>query len=288
MFNDCIFGTLVVAKANNNNIRLLAQGTTRMDFADVRTAAKLEEVNLVGTGFNDVAFNVPQGTKVELQGNFKKVDLKGSDIKLDFSRGTIENLNLPLAARGAKVNLASSTHLKNLKIINRATITGWGTIDRADVYANGVTFESAPHTLKVAAGVSATVRGRTVSGTQTTAKRVVPLFVDNYPRVTNIKRKGFDLLLKADENCKAYYVVLHSSERVPAATQVMAGEDATGRLVTSNRCGWVNLTAYNEKRITIKELGTDVRYNIFIVLENRGVSVEPAVTKLTVRTAAAD
>ncbi|MGI6588123.1 MAG: S-layer homology domain-containing protein [Peptococcia bacterium] len=297
LMNNCDLSSLVADTTNSSKIRLLAQGTTRIGSTDVRAEAKLEEANLVGTGFNDVVFNVSQGAKLELKGAFKKVDVEAPKVKLDFLQGTIDNLTLSLAAQDAKVNLASNAYIKNLKVINKAAITGLGTIGTTDVYANGVTFESVPRTIKLASGVSTTVRGKTVTGTQSSSsssswynygnKKIVPLFVDDYPRTTNVQTTGFDILLKADEHCRAYYVVLNSGEKVPSAEQVMAGEDATDRLVTSNRRGCLNLRAYSEKRVSIKNLGEDVRYNVFVVLESIGVSVEPAVTKLTVRTAEA-
>ncbi|MDD4146196.1 MAG: S-layer homology domain-containing protein [Clostridia bacterium] len=291
MINDSKLGSVIVASAYGRQLRLLAQGTTAIGPLDVRTAAKLEEANLVGTGFTNAMFKVPQGAKLEMKGSFRQVDVESSKVKLNFSQGIIENLNLNLAAQDTEVILFSGVTVKNLRAINKAAIKGWGTINSADVYARGVTFEIIPKTVRVASGATAIVNGKTVTGPQSSSSssggysnKSIPFFVDGYPKVTNVRTTRFDLLLKADETCNAYYVVLESGGRVPSAKDIMAGQDARGRIVPQNYRGQARIKGNAVVSVGIRELEDATRYDVFVVLENRGTDIEPAVTKVTVRT----
>jgi len=286
--NDSNLAEVLVEHTNNNQLRLLAQGTTEIKTLDVRTSVILEEANLAGTGFNDVVLKNPQGAKVQLDGIFKDVNVETPLVQLDFLQGTMDSLALSLAARDAKVNLNSNTTVKKLSVINKASIEGRGVINNAEVYGDGVVFDRAPKSIKIAPGVKAKVNGRTVTGTRTYNSGDyydrAPYFVNKYPFVENIFSRGFDLVLKADRACKAYYVILEEEERIPSSDEVIAGEDADGRSVGSNYRGYVSLSANKEKIVEIDGLRVDQDYCVYLVLDNSAVEIDPPVIRVRVTT----
>lgn len=289
IINNCDLNYVLAETTNEQKLRLLAQGTTKIASVEARSSVLLEEANLAGTGFNNVLFNAPTGALVELDGVFRNVNVEAPKVRLDFLQGSIDHLNLSLAARDAEVYLDNDTVTKKLSIISKATIEGRGIINDAEVFGDGVIFDKAPQKIKVATGVKAKVNGRTITGTNTYSsgdyyKRTAPVFVKNYPDVTDVHSRGFDLLLKADESCRAYYVVLYADERVPSADKVMAGQNASGRTVPSNRRGNVSLTANRERSVAIDDLSPDEEYHVYIVLSNSGVGIDPPVIRVKVTT----
>lgn len=289
MINDSKLGSVIVASAYDRQLRLLAQGTTAIGPLDVRTAAKLEEANLVGTGFTDAMFKVPQGAKLEMKGFFQEIDVEVPKVKVHLSQGEVETLTLSLAARETEVVLAPDTVVQNLKVVNKAEIRGEGIISAADVYARGVSLGIIPATIRVAPGAAAIIRGKTVMGTHSYGggyyqKLIVPFFIDGYPSITDVRAASCTLLLKADQACRAYYVVLEAGRRVPSGKEIMAGQDAYGQLQPSGRRGVVTLTDNTAASVAIRGLEEGARYDIFIVLESWGVDFDPTITQVTVRT----
>lgn len=289
IINNSDLKNVLVETANNYKLRLLAQGTTKLGDIDVRSAALLEEANLNGSGFNDVILNVPPEVEIEMEGIFDDVSVETPKAQLNFLYGTMNTLNLSLGAWDAEVQLNANTTVKKLSVVSRSSLKGRGIINNAEIFGDGVTIDRAPKKIKVAPGVKAMVNGRTVTGTKSTSSsdyydRMVPDFVDNYPLIENIHSRGFDLLLKADNTCRAYYLILYSSDRVPSADEVIAGEDSNASRVPSNRHGNVNLSTNREKKISIDGLRAAEDYNVYLVLDNSGVDVQPPVLRVRVTT----
>jgi len=287
--NNCDLDNVLIETTNVQKLRLLAQGTTKIASVDARSSVLLEEANLAGTGFNNVIINVPSGAHVEMDGIFKNVNVAAPKVQLDFLQGSMDSLALPLGARDAKVYLGTDTITKKLSIVNKATIKGRGIINNAEVFGDGVIFDKAPQKIKVAMGVKAKINGRTVTGSKTYSSgydynRLAPIFAKDYPDVEDVHSRGFDLLLKADKSCRAYYVVLYADDRVPSADEVLAGEDASGRTVPSDRRGNVSLTANRERSVAIDDLRPDEEYHVYVVLDNSGVGIDPPVIRVKATT----
>jgi len=289
IINNCDLDNVQIETNNAQKLRLLAQGTSKINSVDARSSVLLEEANLAGTGFNNVVINVPTGALVEMDGIFTNVNVKAPKVRLDFLQGSINSLTLSLEARDMELYLDSDTTTKKLSIVSKATIEGRGIINNAEVFGDGVIFDKAPQKIKVATGVKAKINNRTVTGTNTYSSgdyynRVAPIFKDDYPDINNVHSRGFDLLLKADKSCRAYYVVLYADERIPSADEVMEGEDANGRTVPSDRRGNVSLTANRERSVKIDDLKPDEEYHVYVVLGNSGVGMDPPVIRVKATT----
>ena len=70
-----------------------------------------------------------------------------------------------------------------------------------------------------------------VSTTAAPADTTPPTVEASYPKTANVTNNALDLLVKANEDGKAYYIVLVDGATAPTAAQVKAGQDSTGNAV---------------------------------------------------------
>ncbi|KPU45158.1 N-acetylmuramoyl-L-alanine amidase LytC precursor [Oxobacter pfennigii] len=158
--------TVVVDVPDGHSVRLVASGSTTIADVVLNSGGKLGESELTGSGFVNVA--IPAGAEVTLVGDFDTVEVEGSGAKVTLSQGSIKTLNIDSTAANAAVDLAEGTSVTTLNVSTSASVSGKGTINTANINANGVTIEQKPKTTNVASGVSASVGGKTVTGTPST------------------------------------------------------------------------------------------------------------------------
>lgn len=158
--------TVIVDVPEGSNVRLVAQGNTSITNVTMDSNGRLEEENLTGSGFVNVA--IPSGAQVTLDGTFSEVSVEAAGANVSVAGGAIATLTVAQGASGAGINLAVGTSVTVLNANAQSSITGQGQIATANVYSNYVTIEKTPAATNVAAGVTATVGGATQTGTTTT------------------------------------------------------------------------------------------------------------------------
>ncbi len=131
---DSLLGKVIVAK-KNARIRLTASGSTTVDLVMANSGARFEEKNLSskGQGFKEIIFDAQKNDKTYLIGNFDRVEVKSTDVI---------------------VNVATDTRVKILVLQVKVKIEGQGTIEKAEINANGVVLDKAPNQMQVAPGIS--------------------------------------------------------------------------------------------------------------------------------------
>jgi len=139
--------TVVVDVPDGGNVRLVAQGSTRLAGVSMESDGILDSTGTSGSGFVDVA--IPAGVQVTFIGTFAQVNVEGS---------------------GASINLPNGSSISTLNANAASNITGQGQITTANINTGGVTIERTPtNTTTVASGLTAMVGGVLVSGTNTTS-----------------------------------------------------------------------------------------------------------------------
>jgi len=95
--------------------------------------------------------------------------------------------------------------------------------------------------------------------------------------------KKVEFLVKANEACTAYYVIVANNAADPAPEQVMAGKDKAG--ATPLDSGNANIDANIEKSFISKALPDDATpYDVYVVLKDAAGNVPVAATKLDITT----
>ncbi|MBT2689209.1 S-layer homology domain-containing protein [Bacillus sp. ISL-47] len=129
--NNSTLNKLIVDK-ENDKVRVVVTGTTSVIEVTVKSGAKLEESKLTGKGFNNISVEAPESSIVIFDGEFESVVINSSDVT---------------------INLPSGASVKILTINKKAAVKGNGTIEEANVNADGVKLDINPRKLNVKAGV---------------------------------------------------------------------------------------------------------------------------------------
>lgn len=95
-----------------------------------------------------------------------------------------------------------------------------------------------------------------------------PVFSSTYPKLTNIKASSVDLLLKANESCKAYFMAVAAGADAPTTNAIIANDS-------------VSCTANTEKTATISSLTKATAYDIYVIAKDNAGNVQAAATKIT-------
>ena len=141
-------GKVVVNVPDNAKVRLIAKGTTKIEYVEACSSAKFEEDSLTGTGFNEVLVEIPEGASVELAGNFDRVDLKLPKTKISILSGTINVLTDN--AKDALITVGSSVTINTLTVNQPLKLTGNCIIGIANINSSNVTVEPKPKTVNIA------------------------------------------------------------------------------------------------------------------------------------------
>lgn len=88
-------------------VRVVVVGESAIQHVVVHSPVKLEESNVTDSGFANVeiAKNMPQGSEVQLVGQFEDVRVLSSDIKVSIPSGSVKQLNVE---EGAKIRRSTS------------------------------------------------------------------------------------------------------------------------------------------------------------------------------------
>ncbi len=230
----------------------------------------------------------------------------GSDLQVCFLQADGENQKID-SYRVMIVRSASASSF-NLTSANAVTAAYYTVLDKtgADSYmlsmdgakdttghsiTNGIAYKV--FVLSVADGSNATVNGLSTASNQITLTAtpsggggggdvIPPTFADTYPKLNNIGSQNVDLLVKANEGGKAYYVVLDDNDPLPTAAQVKAGLAANN--VSVIHMGNANLSANTEAIISITGLNQNTAYDIYLVAEDTIQNLQNSALKIDLQT----
>jgi hypothetical protein len=196
------------------------------------------------------------------------------------------------------------------------TSTSIITVQLKDAFGNNLTTGGATVTLSTTAGTlsnvtdngdgtyTATLTSPTVPGTATvsgklggqplvdTAEVTVladttpPTWANTYPKAGPVTDTTAQVLVKSNEDGKAYFVCLPKGSLAPTAAQVKAGQDASGNPLPANRKGAVDLTADTEAGLTATGLTPETEYDFYVVGEDLVPNLQEAPAKVPVKTLA--
>jgi len=109
-----------------------------------------------------------------------------------------------------------------------------------------------------------------------------PVFGQGYPTTANITQTSLDLLIRTNENGKAYYVILGNGAPAPTALQVKEGLDANNQAAVKSGSG--NLTANTQLIINITGLTAGTAYDIYVAAEDSKPNLQAGPAKISVTT----
>lgn len=132
--NGGSYNNIVVEKTASGNVRIVATDAT---------------------GAAVVISEDAKGQDIILEGAFDSVDIKAPDVKVSTQGDTkIGEMNVTSEATGSEITLDKKTTVDQLAVNAPVEMKGEGTVQKADVNSNGVTFEQKPVSQDVAPEVT--------------------------------------------------------------------------------------------------------------------------------------
>ncbi|HHV72582.1 MAG TPA: hypothetical protein GXX38_08260 [Clostridia bacterium] len=275
ILKDSSLGEVIVNK-KDGKVRVVAQGNTRITLVRVESGASLEEEGIIGDGFGNITIYLVQGEEVELAGSFETISLQSPGTVLKIAEGSVSSLQISQEAAGAKVEIADQAQVTGLEINAPATVSGSGKIERAIIQANNVVIEQRPVWFRLAENVEfAIIAGEKITpwtnknySSDSTGRldTTAPIFAPTYPQITDLSFTSVNLLIKADEQGRAYYVVLPAASPAPNAVQVVAGLDGNDQPATLS--GNFSFPANTEVVESITGLTSATDYKIYLTAKD--------------------
>ncbi len=159
---------LTIIDTKTRKVRIVATGGTEVGRIILNSGAKLEETELTGNGFGEceLSLEIPEGEEVKLIGDFEQIDINASNVDINIISGTIEELNVEEVAQNTKIEVSKNASINTLTLDAKTEVSGKGTIETANVNADGSTIEQKPNKVNVKDDVTAIVNDKEVNGGQ--------------------------------------------------------------------------------------------------------------------------
>lgn len=164
-FLDAKTGKVYVAR-DDGPVRIVVTGSTEIKDLSLSSDVKVEEADLTGKGIVGITVEKKAGgaIQIELKGvKAESLDIKtpGITIKAD---GRTDVQKLTVKADNVTVQTEKGTNITTLVADGKVSVTGQGTIEKAEVKVNGVSFETKPISQDVANGATPPTTGSATAG----------------------------------------------------------------------------------------------------------------------------
>lgn len=132
----------------DGSVRVVATGNTAIQYAEILSPVKLEESFVTDSGFGNVELSssLPEGSEVELIGQYESVSVLSSNIKIKVPSGSISKLDVGPDASNTEINLSKDVEILDLILNAVAKLIGQGSIKHATIHkeAAGSSFINPP------------------------------------------------------------------------------------------------------------------------------------------------
>jgi len=152
----------VIADVPGNSVRIMAQGNTSIGNTKMQCGGKLEEYNLSGNGFTNVA--ISDSDSVTLSGSFSTVNMQTAGSRVYLESGSISSLNIESGASNSYATITSSANVDTLTMDASSTVYGQGQVYRAYINASSTNIEMRPSNIDIKSGIGAYVANQYVTG----------------------------------------------------------------------------------------------------------------------------
>ncbi|MBJ6361614.1 S-layer homology domain-containing protein [Paenibacillus sp. GCM10012307] len=126
---------LVFVNKQGGKVRLVASGSSIIANLVLQSSSKVENTNetpgSIGKIIIDSVF--PSQGELQFQGNFEKIDVLGSGVKLRASKATINHLVVDKNAKDNIFDLDKTSSVKRLDLNAKSSFTGEGKIETAQI-----------------------------------------------------------------------------------------------------------------------------------------------------------
>ncbi|WP_346834147.1 S-layer homology domain-containing protein [Paenibacillus polymyxa] len=170
--NNSVLVSIIVNKVDGT-VRLVAEGATSISEIKIKTGAALDVSQGASVDRVTLTNELPAKSNVSLTGYFHTVNVEAFAINVNIPNGQIDTLNVADKATGTTIDTAKESSILSLVLNAAAKVIGLGSVDKAVVNAENVSFQTKPKSVlngdKVSSDVKVTIGSSTnVLGSQGT------------------------------------------------------------------------------------------------------------------------
>ncbi len=268
----------VVINKEEGNIRIVVSGSTSMREIVLRSGAILEEMSLEGEGFGNVVITSTAEGKIILSGDFENVHVQSPGVSVEIKEGSVQSLTIADEAEGTDVHVRDHASINRLLLFAPSSVTGKGSIRKAEVHASGSSLEHEPEEMTFAnPGMSIVVGDKEVTlpspqpvivqpvivppgdgdgndgGTQNGGNEVVP--------VSAIQVEPRQLTLNVGEIA----TIVATVQPAEASNKQVKWSSDNETIATVDRTGKVNAVSKGKATLTVTSLDNQSAMNAVIV-----------------------
>jgi len=113
-----------------------------------------------------------------------------------------------------------------------------------------------------------------------------PVFIETYPKASNLEENSFDVLVSADEVATYYFIeyAKDTSRTDPTVDQVIAGTDGNGSNSNATFGYYGPISENSEEALSFTDLNIGTEYDVFIVAVDASDNKQETVTKVSLTT----
>ncbi|MCC3381553.1 S-layer homology domain-containing protein [Paenibacillus farraposensis] len=155
--NNSVLVSIIVNNVDGT-VRLVAEGATSISEIKIKTGAALDVSQ--GASVNRVTLTneLPTKSNVSLTGYFHTVNVEAFATNVNIPNGQIDMLNVADNAKGTTIDIAKESSILSLVLHAAAKVIGLGSVDKAIVNAENVSFQTKPKTVTNGGKVSSNVK----------------------------------------------------------------------------------------------------------------------------------
>ncbi|MCP3746624.1 S-layer homology domain-containing protein [Paenibacillus sp. A3M_27_13] len=158
--NNSVLVSIIVNKVDGT-VRLVAEGATSISEVKIKTGAALDVSQGASVDRVTLTNELPAKSNVSLTGYFHTVNVEAFAINVNIPNGQIDKLNVADNATGTTIDTAQESSILSLVLNAAAKVIGLGSVDKAVVNAENVSFQTKPKSMtngdKVSSDVKVTV-----------------------------------------------------------------------------------------------------------------------------------
>jgi hypothetical protein len=147
--HDAEIADLTIGRTDGK-VQIFARGATTVKNTKVYAEAELFEENLTADGFLTVSILGPE--ILFISADVKLLQIKAGSAK-PFVQGIVDALLVSEGAMDCRILLSEGTRVRFLEMYEAATIQGPGTVEDAQLHADGSVFENPPQNINAAENV---------------------------------------------------------------------------------------------------------------------------------------
>lgn len=155
--NNSVLVSIIVNKVDGT-VRLVAEGATSISEIKIKTGAALDVSQGASVDRVTLTNELPAKSNVSLTGYFHTVNVEAFAINVNIPNGQIDTLNVAGNATGTTIDTAKESSILSLVLNAAAKVIGLGSVDKAIVNAENVSFQTKPKTVTNGGKVSSDVK----------------------------------------------------------------------------------------------------------------------------------